>query len=363
MLKVDSLLKSFGDHTVIDHVSFEVEAGDFFTMLGPSGCGKTTILQCIAGLQTPTAGSIEMAGKVVYSSAQKLFVPASHRNLGMVFQSYAIWPHMTVFENVAFPLVHGARQRVQDVDKRVMHALEMVKLQDYAQRPAPFLSGGQQQRVALARALVHQPELLLLDEPLSNLDAKLRDVMRIEIRNLVKSMGITTIFVTHDQLEALSMSDTVMLLRGGHIVQKGSPQEVFLRPNTEFTADFMGRSNLIPGKLSASGSHVTTSFGEVACNVASGLTPGADVALVVRPNVVRTVAAGNAARGQNTFVGRIESQTFLGDLIEADVVLGGQVMRVALDPYAPLANGQEVEVQLPAECCIAVPAESAGRRG
>jgi iron(III) transport system ATP-binding protein len=233
-------------------VSFDVAKGDFFTLLGPSGCGKSTTLQCIAGLETPDEGEIEMDGEVVLCTRRKLLVPANRRNIGMIFQSYAIWPHLSVFDNVAFPLVHG-QQRVRgtDVKRRVMQALEMVQLADYAERPSPHLSGGQQQRVALARALVHEPRLLLLDEPLSNLDAKLRDAMRVELRLLVKSLGITTVFVTHDQLEAMSMSDQIALMRAGKVVQLGAPRDVYLRPNSAFAADFMGRSNMIAGVLSS----------------------------------------------------------------------------------------------------------------
>jgi iron(III) transport system ATP-binding protein len=231
---------------------FDVAKGDFFTLLGPSGCGKSTTLQCIAGLESPDEGEIEMDGELVLCTRRKLLVPANRRNIGMIFQSYAIWPHMTVFDNVAFPLVHGQHQvRGIDVKRRVMRALDMVQLADYAERPSPHLSGGQQQRVALARALVHEPRLLLLDEPLSNLDAKLRDAMRVELRLLVKALGITTVFVTHDQLEAMSMSDQIALMRSGKVVQLGPPREVYLRPNSAFTADFMGRSNMIAGVLTS----------------------------------------------------------------------------------------------------------------
>ena len=363
MLRIRNLVKAYtargggGQMRAIDDLSFDVARGEFFTLLGPSGCGKTTTLQCLAGLETPTSGTIEMDGTAVYCSDRRLFVPANRRNLGMVFQSYAIWPHLSVFDNVAFPLVHGPRRQASgDVRRRVMQALERVKLQDLADRPSPHLSGGQQQRVALARALVHEPAVLLLDEPLSNLDAKLRDTMRIEIRQLVTAMGITTIFVTHDQLEALSMSDTIVLMRGGRIVQKGTPREVYLAPTTAFAAEFMGRSNLIACTVAAPG-RVETAFGSVACICAAGLSPGDAAFLIVRPHNVRTGDAVTAG-ARNVFSATIVQQSFLGDLVEADVTVGGQPLRIALDAYVPVADGTAVPLEFPADRCIAVAAHS-----
>src|SRR5437764_9623603 len=227
-----------------------VERGQFFTLLGPSGCGKTSTLRCIAGLETPTSGSIEIDSRVVYASASRTFVPPHRRYLGMVFQSYAIWPHMTVFDNVAFPLVHGAhKQPRKTVEEKVMRALSLVQLEHVASRPAPMLSGGQQQRVALARAIASEPAVLLLDEPLSNLDAKLREDMRQEIKTLVRRLHTTTLYVTHDQLEALSMSDRVALLNDGVIVQEGAPRDVYLHPADAFAANFLGRTNLLEGSV------------------------------------------------------------------------------------------------------------------
>ncbi|MEO8856638.1 MAG: ABC transporter ATP-binding protein, partial [Burkholderiaceae bacterium] len=250
VLTVEALSKVYASSAgpsapALDGVSFEVGEGEFFTLLGPSGCGKTTTLQCIAGLEEPSGGRITMGGQTVFSTDPKVLVPANRRDLGMVFQSYAIWPHMTVFDNVAFPLIHGPRKAAKsDIPARVHEALARVQLDHLADRPAPMLSGGQQQRVALARALVHAPRLLLLDEPLSNLDAKLRDLMRGELRSLVKSLGITTIFVTHDQVEAMSMSDRVALMRDGRIAQLGAPRDIYLKPTSAFTASFLGHSNM-----------------------------------------------------------------------------------------------------------------------
>ena len=343
-------------------MSFDVAKGDFFTLLGPSGCGKSTTLQCIAGLETPDEGEIEMDGEVVLCTRRKLLVPANRRNIGMIFQSYAIWPHLSVFDNVAFPLVHG-QQRVRgtDVKRRVMQALEMVQLADYAERPSPHLSGGQQQRVALARALVHEPRLLLLDEPLSNLDAKLRDAMRVELRLLVKSLGITTVFVTHDQLEAMSMSDQIALMRAGKVVQLGAPRDVYLRPNSAFAADFMGRSNMIPGVLSSPATgmaapnvSVAVSFGELRCVLSAGIREGSPVLVVIRPQaIVASLARPDAAR-ENAFEARIDRMHFLGDFVEAEVSIGDAVLRVMLDAYLEASVGQTVWLELPADRCVVV---------
>jgi iron(III) transport system ATP-binding protein len=341
----------------VDDVSFDVGKGEFFTLLGPSGCGKTTTLQCVAGLETPTSGQIELGGNTVFCSDHNLFVPANRRNLGMVFQSYAIWPHLSVFDNVAFPIVHGTRTSNKgDVRKRVMDALALVKLQDFHNRPAPHLSGGQQQRVALARALVNEPRLLLLDEPLSNLDAKLRDAMRVEIRQLVKSLGITTIFVTHDQLEAMAMSDTIVVMQSGRIVQQGPPQDVYLRPTSAFTADFMGRSNIIPGIRAVGARTVKTEFGDVTLPAEANPIAG-DVAIVVRPHVV-VASRGQPAGLMNVFPGKLVRQSFLGDSIEAEVRVGGDnsdVVRVSLDPYQRFADGDLLWLHLPPDRCVVVP--------
>jgi len=348
-----------GAVNAVDRVSFDVAKGDFFTLLGPSGCGKSTTLQCIAGLETPDEGEIEMDGEVVLCTRRKILVPANRRNIGMIFQSYAIWPHMTVFDNVAFPLVHGQqRARGIDVKRRVMQTLEMVQLADYAQRPSPHLSGGQQQRVALARALVHEPALLLLDEPLSNLDAKLRDAMRVELRLLVKSLGITTVFVTHDQLEAMSMSDQVALMRAGSIAQLGPPREVYLRPNSAFVADFMGRSNMIEGVVNAGSSAMTasvrTSFGDLRCVLSEGTRAGSAVLVVIRPQAITASLTRGEAVRENTFEARIERLHFLGDAVEAEVKIGEAVLRAMLDVYLPASVGQTIWLQLPADRCVVV---------
>src|SRR3954466_13647357 len=227
-------------------VSFDVPPGKLFTLLGPSGCGKTTTLRSIAGLERPQAGEIKVGDELIYSAARRIFVPPNQRGLGMVFQSYAIWPHMTVYENAAFPLRVGRRKHSRrQIDERVNRALATVDLAEMAQREATKLSGGQQQRLALARALVREPRLLLLDEPLSNLDARLRDRMRIELKRLQRELRIPAVYVTHDQVEALAMSNRVAVFDHGKIVQLGAPREVYERPASGFVADFIGAANLL----------------------------------------------------------------------------------------------------------------------
>jgi iron(III) transport system ATP-binding protein len=368
MLSIRNLTKIFAPRpgtsgvrpaNAIDDISFSVAEGDFFTLLGPSGCGKTTTLQCIAGLETPSSGRIEIGGTTVFCSRDRVLVPSNRRNLGMIFQSYAIWPHMSVYDNVAFPLVHGGRRvGAEEVRRRVMTALDLVKLGDYAHRPSPHLSGGQQQRVALARALVHEPRLLLLDEPLSNLDARLRDTMRVELRQLVKSLGITTIFVTHDQVEAMAMSDEILLMRAGRVVQQGPPRQIFLRPASVFAADFMGRSNVFPGRIVArtpeGDGMVATAIGTLHCPIPADAA--AEVCLVIRPHSVR---AADAAATENVLAGTITQLQFIGDAVEADVTVAGTVVRAMLDPYQPWSLGQALRIALPRERCVVVAASGA----
>jgi iron(III) transport system ATP-binding protein len=299
MLSVTDLRMSYvgkqGRTDAIRGVSFEVASGEFFTLLGPSGCGKTSTLRCIAGLESPTSGRIAAGDTVLYSSASRINLPAYRRGLGMVFQSYAIWPHMSVFENVAFPLRHGPRKRRKaEITDRVMETLALVQLDHLASRPAPFLSGGQQQRVALARALALEPAVLLLDEPLSNLDAKLREDMRHEIHGLVKRTGTTTLYVTHDQLEALTMSDRVALMKDGVIDQVGHPREVYQMPETPFAANFLGRTNIIEGTAGGAapeGGHRTleTRWGALSCTIPEDVPAGAPVSVGFRPESIKVV--------------------------------------------------------------------------
>jgi iron(III) transport system ATP-binding protein len=349
MLRVQDLRLHYhtdeGDVEAVRGLSLNVERGEFFTLLGPSGCGKTTTLRCIAGLETPDSGLIEIDSHVVYSSASRTVVPAYRRNTGMVFQSYAIWPHMSVFDNVAFPLQHGARKHPRnEVREKVMRALQLVQLEQFATRPAPMLSGGQQQRVALARAVASEPALLLLDEPLSNLDARLRDDMRQEIKALVRRLEITTIYVTHDQLEALSMSDRLALLNQGRIVQEGAPREVYLQPADAFAANFLGRTNLLEGVVIESGL-VETRFGRLRCSLPASLTAGAQVKIGFRPESAELFDAGDG------LAGTVVASSFIGEAVEYQVDLGGTVVRVKGEPYLLRQPGESVVIRVPPERC------------
>ena len=332
-------------------VSFEVSEGEFFTLLGPSGCGKTSTLRCIAGLETPTAGTIESGGTVVFSGDRRVNVPVHRRGFGMVFQSYAIWPHMTVFDNVAFPLVHGVRKvRRDEVRPRVSRALGLVQPEELADRPAPYLSGGQQQRVALARALALEPSVLLLDEPLSNLDAKLREEMRHEIKELVRRLGITTLYVTHDQIEALSMSDRVALMHLGRIEQLGRPREVYQSPASGFAARFLGKTNILEGVVA--GGAVRTPWGTFACAVPEWATEGVKVGFGFRPESV-TLASEHPGGG-NVLAGTVAGHSFNGETVEYQIDLGGQTVQARGDPFDVLPDGARAFLCVRPDRCYAL---------
>jgi iron(III) transport system ATP-binding protein len=343
-------------------VSLEIPRGSFFTLLGPSGCGKTTILHCIAGLETPDSGDIEIDGVAVFSGASGCNEPPHRRRLGMVFQSYAIWPHMSVFDNVAFPLQQQRpRLAARDIKARVMTALSLVRLEAVADKLAPFLSGGQQQRVALARALVHEPRLLLLDEPLSNLDAKLREEMRVELGRLVRQLGITTIFVTHDQAEALTMSDRIALIDAGRVVQQGAPHDIYYRPNSTFAARFVCGGNIVPGTVVSAPdmqrqAEIDTPFGRVACALPTGINAGDDVNLVVRPDSLRVCNGDAPVDGRpNFFHVDISDVSFMGDFIEGIALSGSTALRVRLDPHVQVQMPHAAVVEVIAQRCVVLP--------
>jgi iron(III) transport system ATP-binding protein len=249
-IRIEGLTRCFGDVTAVDDVSLRIGSGELLVLLGPSGCGKTTTMRSIVGLETPTKGLIEVGGQVVFDADQGINVPANKRHMGMVFQSYAIWPHKTVFENVSFPLERQGDSKLR-IRERVGRALDMVGLRQVSDRGASLLSGGQMQRVALARSIVAEPKVLLLDEPLSNLDAKLRAHLRFEIRDIQQRLGITTIYVTHDQSEALALADRIAVMRDGKIVQLDRPNVLYRQPANVFVADFLGVSNILPGRVVA----------------------------------------------------------------------------------------------------------------
>ena len=360
MIRVTSLKKSFTSAdgravAALREVSFATEPGEFYTLLGPSGCGKTTTLRSIAGFETPEGGEIRLGDKVVFSSAQSINMPPFRRDFGIVFQSYAIWPHMTVFDNVAFPLLHGRKRYPKaEVRERVARALALVQLGQLADRPAPFLSGGQQQRVALARSLVHEPKVLLLDEPLSNLDANLREDMRFEIRALVKRLGITTLYVTHDQLEALTMSDRIAVISAGEIMQEGTPLEIYKSPQTQMVAHFIGLANFLEGKVAAtdgngSGS-VTIGEGTLHCTLPKTASVGNGVVVMVRPEDVAVCDAERRPE-QNVLEGETESVAFTGEMLDCWINSGGHRLRAKVHPATKIAAGARVWLHLePARC-------------
>jgi iron(III) transport system ATP-binding protein len=349
-------------------VSFTVAEGQLFTLLGPSGCGKTTTLRSIAGLERPRAGEISVNGQVVFSSARRVFVAPNRRGFGMVFQSYAIWPHMTVFENAAFPLqVRGAspdarsgrierRTRLSrsDIRDRVMRVLGAVQLGELAERDATKLSGGQQQRLALARALVMEPALLLLDEPLSNLDAKLRERMRFELKRLQRELKITTVYVTHDQSEALALSRQIAVMNEGRILQIGTPRDIYERPASQFVADFVGNTNFIDGVVRVVNlSHdvcVSTEIGDLKVHTDQELHADERVAISVRPEDVE-LTEGRPS-GANVWEGRVDQKVFLGEAVDFQVKVGGRTLLSRRHPTLRTKIGDAIFVQLNPEKCV-----------
>ncbi len=350
------------EHQAVRGVSLEVGQGQFYTLLGPSGCGKTTTLRCVAGLERPDAGQIVIGDELVCDPSAGVWVAPNHRNIGMVFQSYAIWPHMTVFDNVAFPLRYRKpKPSHAEMSEKVHNALAQVQLSGLGDRPAPFLSGGQQQRLALARALVAEPRVLLLDEPLSNLDAKLREEMRLELRELVKRLNVTTLFVTHEQIEALTMSDTIAVMKDGLIVQEGKPSEIYGEPGGTFVADFIGKSNFLKARIVGSGSaaegrvaQVETPIGTFACRVAGDAREGDTVTIAVRPENVALTVGANGSLG-NAAAGEVDALVYLGNILDCVVRIGDERIRVQLHPSQSLARGDKVTLTFPAEHCLVLP--------
>ena len=366
MIRITNLTMTYrtadAQHMAVKDVSIDVEQGQFYTLLGPSGCGKTTTLRCVAGLERPDSGEIVVGGNTVCSSANGIWVAPNLRNIGMVFQSYAIWPHMSVFDNVAFPLRHmNPRPAKAEIRDKVLGALALVKLDGLENRLAPFLSGGQQQRLALARALVAEPSVLLLDEPLSNLDAKLREEMRFEVRELVKRLNITTLFVTHEQIEALTMSDVIAVMSDGEIVQEGFPAEIYAAPKELFVADFIGRTNFLTAKvLSVVGEdgtghgRVDSPVGELTCGLAAGIQIGDSVVLAIRPENV-AVYTDDAVPSVNSVEGKVDVVVFLGNILECIVKVADQRINVQLHPAGALERGNKVLLHFPSQHLLAIP--------
>ena len=356
-IAVDKLTKRFGALAAVNSVSLAIEEGEMFTLLGPSGCGKTTLLRLLAGFYAPDEGEIRFGERIVND------VPAHERGIGMVFQNYALWPHMTVAENVAY----GLKLRkipAPERGARVLAVLEKVGLTGLGERYPGQLSGGQQQRVALARALVLNPQMLLLDEPLSNLDAKIRVQVRAEIRKLQKELGITAVYVTHDQEEALAMSDRIAVFSLGKVCQVGPPKALYERPATRFVADFIGINNLVDGTVrSVEGAHgsirAETALGDVLAIHDERLRAGDPCVICIRPeNIALNASAGD---GRNHFKGRIAFTAYLGNTLRYDVDLGGGVtFKVDIgDPWhhEQLAVGTEVDLSCSIASTLAIPAD------
>ena len=368
-LRIQNLYKTFDRLVAVNQIDLDVAEGEFFTLLGSSGCGKTTTLRMVGGLEKPDGGEIFLGDQCLVSLAKNIFIKPEKRNMGMVFQSYALWPHMTVFENVAYPLklrgMKGAEAR-----KKVAEILALVGLAGLEDRPAPALSGGQQQRVALARALVFSPKVLLLDEPLSNLDAQLREEMRRELKALQRRVKVTVIFVTHDQIEALSLSDRIAIMKFGVLEQVGTPEQVYYEPATPFVRDFLGKTFLLSGKVSGvSDQHVQVQIQGVGRsfltlqrnNVISSdngfPAVGQSAMVAIRPE--KMILSDRVCEGQTNVVeGTLQATQFLGDRYEYTVTLGSET-RVIVSPEAKLLkHGGKVFLELKPEGVTLWPGDS-----
>lgn len=350
MIELRNVTKRYGPIVANDHINLSIRRGELMTLLGPSGCGKTTALRCITGHNIPDEGEVWIDGKDVTN------VPTHKRELGMVFQNFALFPHMTVFENVEFPLMIRGLNKAERRE-RVMEALRLIRMEGYEKHYPRQISGGQQQRVGLARALVYRPKVLLLDEPLSNLDAKLREEMRFEIRDLIDRLGITAVYVTHDQAEALALSDRVAVMNAGRIEQVGTPDEIYDSPKSRFVADFIGLSDFVEGTVAA----VHPDQGRAVIRV-GGLdisicarpdisSPGEKVLLFIRPNNVELLPASHEG-GQNIFSGVVHKMTYLGDRADYRIIVEDELqLRVQTDGKIRFHEGENVKVHLPIEHC------------
>ena len=348
---IKSLTKRYGDVAAVEDLSLDVKPGELVSLLGPSGCGKTTTLRLVAGFLPPEAGEIWVGERCLSSAAS--VVPPERRRMAMIFQSYALWPHMTVARNVAYGLRFKSGMSRAVRDRRVTEMLRTVQLSGFESRYPGELSGGQQQRVAVARALVVEPEILLLDEPLSNLDANLREEMRFEIRRLHEAFGITTLYVTHDQAEAMVISDRVAVLHRGRVVQVGSAEDLFRRPRTRFVAEFIGRTNLVDGRVAEPG---VAARGTLRLRLASpGPAPGTPLVVSIRPHEIELVLARRGApAGANTLAGVVQRTSYLGDAVDYHVGVNGSdvVLRVTASPPARHAAGDTVTLAIAPEACV-----------
>jgi iron(III) transport system ATP-binding protein len=346
VISIKNLVKDYksGAESVraVDGVTIDVGEREFFVLLGLSGSGKTTLLRCVAGLEKPDGGEITISNALVSSAERNFFTAPETRRLGMVFQSYAVWPHMTVYQNVAFPLANGPQKLSSEkIKRKVMNALEMVQLSGFADRPAPFLSGGQQQRVALARALAVEPKVLLMDEPLSNLDARLREEVRDEIKNLSRTFGIAVLYVTHDQVEALALADRVAVMSKGKVLQCAPPRELYEMPSSREVCEFLGSTNLLDGVVT-NGGEIETTLGKMTCRIPDPKFKS--VSIAIRPEELELSAAPSGL--ENEFAAEVVSSTFLGELTVCDLIVGGKRLRFKSTQSAP---AKQIYVRFPAE--------------
>ena len=351
-IDLSDLVIRYGDVVAVNGVSFEVGRGEHVTLLGPSGCGKTTTLRAIAGLEQPIAGTISIDGQVMYDAGGRRNVPTEQRGVSMVFQSYAVWPHMTVLGNVAYGL-KVRKESSAEIRAKVERALDLVQMRHLADRPASKLSGGQQQRVALARAIAFSPTVVLFDEPLSNLDAKLRAEMRLELRVLQRQLGITSVYVTHDQEEALAISDRVIVMNVGAIEQIGTPEQIYNRPRNRFVADFVGSANLIRGRvgeaLAAPGTlEFVAEGGQLLHATAAHCPRGNETEVAVRTAYIE-IGKGNSV---NQLPGTVRRRMFHGDFVQyvVDCPLGQMIVRHP--PTNLVAEGEGVNLSFSAEHCV-----------
>lgn len=356
-IKIENLYKRFGHTVAVDHVNLEIKRGEILTLLGPSGCGKTTTLRCIAGLEKPETGDVIIDGKPLFSQG---FVPPSQREIGMVFQNYAIWPHLRVFDNVSYGLKLQKLPR-SVIQEKVTEALASVGLSGMEKRYPGQLSGGQQQRVALARALVRHPKVLLLDEPLSNLDAKLRERMRFEIKSLVRRMHITAVYVTHDQGEAMVISDRIAVMEAGKIVQVGQPEDIYTRPANRFVADFIGTTNFIQGTLAEVHkdkriAYLQTDFGILRCTLSDSVEDFSAQTLQasIRPEEIEVLQTLPQDQ-ENVLKGTITYRAYLGNFLYIFVTIDNTMLRVQVPYDLKKQEGEEITLYVNPEKCMILP--------
>jgi len=365
-LRVEQLRKVFSagrppvEKAAVDNVTFTIAAGEIVVLLGPSGCGKTTTLRCVAGLEHPTSGKIVIGGTVYTDPQAGVLVPPRSRNLGMVFQSYAVWPHMTVGQNVAYPLKSRGAPKAER-EKAVREALELVELSAYADRPVTQLSGGQMQRVALARSMVYQPQILLLDEPLSNLDAQLRLRLRDDLRRIIKRVGLTALYVTHDQAEAVVLGDRIGVMRDGKMRQLDTPIEIYNRPSDLFVAEFTGATNVLDGKVASRegefGTVIVGSGEKMIARLGAGVSEGGAVKIALRPDNVGLTPTGN---GVNHFNARVLSRHYQGAQTVYELNLAGATIEaLEVGSSARHEVDRDIPIVLPPEICWAYPANAA----